>query len=97
MEKRKFKKTTRSSFGDKGEDRGLPMRKKACRFCVDKELRIDYKDAKALKPYVSDGEKIAPSRISGLCAFHQRRLTEAVKRARILGIVSFSPLQKAIH
>lgn len=97
MEKRKFKKTSRSSFGDKGEERGLPVRKKACRFCVDKELRIDYKDAKALKPYISEGDKITPSRISGLCAFHQRRLTEAVKRARILGIVAFAPQQKSLH
>ncbi|MDP2600169.1 MAG: 30S ribosomal protein S18 [Deltaproteobacteria bacterium] len=94
MEKRKFKK--KKSFGDKGEERGLPVRKKACRFCVDKELRIDYKDAKALRPYISEGEKITPSRISGLCSYHQRRVTEAIKRARILGIVSFSPVQKAL-
>lgn len=94
MEKRKFKK--KKSFGDKGEEKGLPVRKKACRFCVDKELRIDYKDAKALKPYTSEGEKITPSRISGLCSFHQRRVTEAIKRARILGIVLFAPALKTL-
>ena len=83
MEKRKFGR--KKSFGDKGEERGLPVRKKACRFCIDKELRIDHKDAKALKPYTSEGDKIT-----------QRRVTEAIKRARILGIVSFSPVQKML-
>lgn len=77
------------SFGD-----GLPQRKKMCRFCADKQLRIDYKDGRALKSYMSEREKITPSRITGLCSFHQRRMTEAIKRARIMGLLSFSPSQK---
>ncbi|OGQ04954.1 MAG: 30S ribosomal protein S18 [Deltaproteobacteria bacterium RIFCSPLOWO2_01_44_7] len=73
----------------------LPIhRKKTCRFCADKQLRIDYKDAKALKPFITERDRIAPSRITGLCAYHQRRVTEAIKRARIVGIVPFSAIQR---
>ena len=65
-----------------------------CRFCADKQLRIDYKEGKTLRPYISEREKITPSRMTGLCAFHQRRMTEAIKRARILGLIPFSTAQK---
>ena len=77
------------SFGD-----GLPQRKKMCRFCADKQLRIDYKDGRALKAYMSERDKITPGRITGLCAYHQRRMTEAIKRARILGFIPFSASQR---
>lgn len=67
---------------------------KACRLCADKEIKIDYKDAKALRPYLTERDKIIPRRMSGLCCYHQRVLTNTIKRARILGIVSFSAPQK---
>ena len=84
----------RSERGEKSFGDGLPQRKKMCRFCADKQLRIDYKDGRALKSYMSDRDKITPSRITGLCAFHQRRMTEAIKRARIMGLIPFSASQR---
>lgn len=65
-------------------------RRRACRFCTDKEVVIDYKDAKTLKNFVTERGKIIPRRIYGTCAKHQRQLTEAVKRARQLALLPYS-------
>ncbi len=64
-------------------------RRRACRFCTDKELVIDYKDAKTLKNFVTERGKIVPRRIYGTCAKHQRQLNEAVKRARQLALLPY--------
>jgi small subunit ribosomal protein S18 len=66
------------------------IRRKVCRFCADKELKIDYKDMKVLGQFVSERGKITPSRISGNCARHQRLLTVAVKRARNIALLPFT-------
>lgn len=66
------------------------MRRKVCRFCADKELRIDYKDTKILSGFVTERGKITPSRITGNCAHHQRLLTTAIKRARSVALLPFS-------
>jgi small subunit ribosomal protein S18 len=64
----------------------LSLRKKFCRFCVNKVKDIDYKDARLLETFIKERGKIVSSRISGNCARHQRRLTEAIKRARYLSL-----------
>jgi small subunit ribosomal protein S18 len=65
-------------------------RRKVCRFCADKGLTIDYKDIRTLRNFVSERGKIVPRRISGSCAEHQRKLTEAIKRARNIALLPFS-------
>ena len=65
-------------------------RKKVCRFCVDKDLTIDYKDVKTLRNFVSERGKIIPRRIVGTCASHQRQLCEAIKRARHIALLPYS-------
>ena len=62
-------------------------RRKVCRFCVDGELKIDYKDSKTLRYFVTERGKIVPRRISGNCAKHQRELTLAIKRARQIALL----------
>lgn len=64
-------------------------KKKVCMFCVDKVESIDYKDTAKLRRYVSERGKIVPRRISGNCAKHQRQLTVAIKRARIIALLPF--------
>ncbi len=64
-------------------------RRKVCRFCADKEAKIDYHDSGLLKHFVTERAKIIPRRISGNCARHQRKLTVAIKRARILALLPF--------
>jgi small subunit ribosomal protein S18 len=65
------------------------FRKKVCRFCSDKNLVIDYKDAKTLERYITDRGKILPRRVTGTCSKHQRFVARAIKRARIVAIVPF--------
>jgi small subunit ribosomal protein S18 len=65
-------------------------RKKICRFCVDKVDDVNYKDVKLLSSFVSERGKITPRRISGVCAVHQRRLSDAVKRARNIALLPFA-------
>ena len=50
---------------------------------------IDYKDVKKLGHYISERGKIVPSRISGVSHKDQRKLTQAIKRARHLGLLPF--------
>ena len=65
-------------------------RRKVCRFCAEKSLRIDYKDTRVLGNFITDRGKIVPSRITGNCARHQRRLTTAIKRARMLALLPYA-------
>ena len=70
--------------------RGRKGRKKVCSFCVDKIDTIDYKDVAKLRRFISERAKILPRRVTGTCAFHQRELTVAIKRARHLALLPFS-------
>jgi len=63
--------------------------KKACRFCADKVDRIDYKDLERIGRYVTERGKILPSRLTGTCAWHQRVLTRAIKRARFMALLPY--------
>ena len=72
-----------------GRGRGFG-RRKVCRFCADKALKVDYKDQQALKYFLTERGKIIPRRISGNCAKHQREVATAVKRARMLAILPYS-------
>jgi len=75
---------------------GRPMvkraRKKVCQFCTDRAAFIDYKDIAKLRSgkCLTERYKILPRRITGCCAFHQRELTTAVKRARHLALIPYS-------
>ncbi|HAR44436.1 MAG TPA: 30S ribosomal protein S18 [Bdellovibrionales bacterium] len=74
--------------GDGGR-RGGFHRKKVCRFCSDQDFIMDYKDNRMMQSFVTEHGKIVPRRISGNCAYHQRQLTTAVKRARNLAMVGY--------
>ena len=62
-------------------------RKKICHMCAGKT--VDYKDVNIISKYVNDNGKILPRRFTGTCAKHQRKLTIAIKRARIMGLLPF--------
>lgn len=64
-------------------------RRKVCSYCVDKTV-VDYKDAGRLRKFLSERGKILPRRVSGNCARHQRALTTAIKRARILALAPYT-------
>ncbi len=70
--------------------RRFQVRRKVCRFCVDKTPFIDYKDLKTLKFFITERGKILPRRISGNCARHQREITVAIQRSRNIALLPFS-------
>ncbi len=67
-------------------------KKKICSFCSDFTIRIDYKTPEMLSRFTTERGKIKPRRLSGLCAKHQRELTKAIKRARMLALLSFTTI-----
>ena len=69
---------------------GLRRRPKFCFYCVEKQEKVDYKDAEKLRKYTSERGKIIPRRVTGNCAKHQRLLTEAIKRARYMALLPYS-------
>ena len=66
-------------------------RRKVCAFCVDKVQSIDYKDPVKLRRFLSDRARIEPRRKTGTCAKHQRWLSVALKRARHLALLPYTP------
>lgn len=71
-------------------DRGRKPKKKICSFCVEKLDNVDYKHYEKLKRFITERGKVLPRRISGNCAKHQRQLTRAIKKARIMALMPFS-------
>ena len=65
-------------------------RKKVCQFCADKTEVIDYKDVEKLRKYITERGKILPKRITGTCAIHQRAVTTAIKRARMVALLPYT-------
>ncbi|MCL4513927.1 MAG: 30S ribosomal protein S18 [Candidatus Eremiobacteraeota bacterium] len=65
-------------------------RKRVCQFCVEKAQFLDYKDVVRLKKFMSERGKILPARITGACAKHQRMMTLAIKRARMIALLPYT-------
>ncbi|MFH1542276.1 MAG: 30S ribosomal protein S18 [bacterium] len=63
-------------------------KKKPCVFCVEKKI-LDYKDVPFMRRFITDRGKIAPRRLTGCCAQHQRMVAKVIKHARILSLVPF--------
>ena len=62
-----------------------------CYFCSQNAKEIDYKDVDVLKKFLSAGMKIKNRKKTGLCAKHQRRLAQAVKKARQMALLPYLP------
>ena len=76
-----------------GGGRGkFQRRRKFCKFCADTSMEIDHKNPDLLGQFITERCKILPSRVTGTCSKHQRQLTSAIKRARVLALLAFTPL-----
>ena len=67
----------------------FPPKRKFCRFCQRNVREIDYKNVDILRKYVLEKGKISPRRMTGTCAYHQRKLATAIKRARLMAMIAF--------
>jgi len=79
-------------MGDERGGRGFG-RRKVCRYCADKSLKVDYKNAGELKYFITERGKIVPRRISGNCARHQREVATAIKRSRNVALLPYTVMQ----
>lgn len=73
-----------SEFSD-----GRTKRRKRCPFTAAGVKEIDYKDIDTLTKFVTERGKILPRRITGVSAYHQKKLTAAIKRARHVALLPF--------
>jgi len=62
---------------------------KTCYFC-ENNLDVDYKDTRTLKKFVNFHMKILSGKRTGMCAWHQRKLSIAIKRSRVMALLSHS-------
>lgn len=60
-----------------------------CFFCSQNSRTVDYKEVELLKKFTSSQGKIIDPRYTGICAKHQRMVAKAIKRARVMGLLSF--------
>ncbi len=89
MDKNKNLKNKMGDSDDKIRRRPRPAKKRVCEYCQGHIEHVDYKDVERLKKYIAENGKILPRRATGLCAEHQRDVTTAVKRARIMALLPF--------
>ena len=83
---KKFKSRSR----DDNKNSPFEDRKKFCPFSQKNSPIIDYKDVKMLNRYISEKGKITPSRITNVSRSKQLELSKAIKRARFLGLMSYT-------
>ncbi|MBM3204727.1 30S ribosomal protein S18 [Candidatus Uhrbacteria bacterium] len=60
-----------------------------CHFCQMNSKEINYKDTNTLKRYLSSFGKIVPRKRSGVCQWHQRKLSNSIKRARFMALLPY--------
>ncbi len=67
----------------------MRRRSKTCPVCELGVRVVDYKDDRMLARFTTERGKILPSRLSGMCARHQRQLNTAIKRGRHLALIPY--------
>lgn len=63
-------------------------RARRCPICLSDAV-VDYKDVSLLKKHVSERGKILGRARTGICAKHQRQITNSIKRARYVALMPF--------
>ena len=69
--------------------RAFFRRRKSCPFSAKNAPKIDFKDVRLLQGFMSERGKIVPSRITAVSAKKQRELSQAIKRARHIGLLPY--------
>lgn len=65
-------------------------RRRTSKLTAERIDYIDYKDVKLLQTFIAENGKILPRRLSNLSAYQQRKVTEAIKRARIIALLPYT-------
>jgi small subunit ribosomal protein S18 len=64
-------------------------KKKYCRFKKAGIKYIDYKDAEFLKKFLNEQGKILPRRLTGTSLKYQKKVAQAIKRARHIALLPY--------
>lgn len=82
---------------DQDDDKGMKgpkgrssRRRRVSKLTAERIDYIDYKDVKLLQAFIAENGKILPRRLSGLSAYQQRKITEAIKRARNIALLPYT-------
>lgn len=81
----------RGADDDQERPRRGGRRRRVCIMCADKMKMADYKDVSFLRRFVSDRGRIDTRRRTSACAKHQRAIARAIKRARHLALIPYTP------
>ncbi len=76
---------------DRPRGRAGGRRRRVCIMCADHIKYVDYKNVSFLRRFVSDRARIETRRRTSACAKHQRALSSAIKRARHLALLPYTP------
>ena len=68
----------------------LVSNRRICIFCENKDQKINYKEIKILRKFLTEQGKIIPSQVTGVCSKHQRHLGKAIKQARNISLLPYS-------
>lgn len=63
--------------------------KKACAFCTESAMHIDYKNIPVIGRFVDYYGRMKKRYYQGTCLSHQKKLATAIKNARIMGLLPF--------
>ena len=79
----------RGARAPRGSRSGM-RRRRISRLSAEKIDYIDYKDVKLLQSFISENGKVMPRRLTGVTSQQQRKLVEAIKRARNIALLPFT-------
>lgn len=74
---------------DRSEARSFTKKHKGCPVCFTNHPDIDYKDPEFLSNFISEGGRILPGRITGVCSKHQRNIKKVIRLSRIIALLPF--------
>jgi|TARA_B100001167_G_C16460438_1_gene163216 small subunit ribosomal protein S18 len=73
----------------KTDKRPYDFKKRSCPLSIAGAPKVDYKNIKLLKKFISEKGKMLPSRITSVSTKKQRELSKAIKRARFLALLPY--------
>ena len=68
----------------------LVSNRRICIFCENRDQKINYKEVKILRKFITEQGKIIPGHVTGVCSRHQRHLSRAIKQARNIALLPYS-------
>jgi small subunit ribosomal protein S18 len=78
-----------SRVADRTNKKVFFRKRKGCPLHTGKVIEITYKNPDFLGKFTSEGGRILPARITGLCNKHQKKVTQAIKLSRMLALMPF--------